>query len=88
MRNVGTLPMNDRRVVVTYLDLSEDDFLGLNTFAACLERITRLYEPDKAVCTAMRALLKFVHCLRSQQLNKNCLSAQAEIYYDVKTWSP
>ena len=84
---VQPLPTNSKRLVVTYLSLTELDLVLMKPLIDGLSRFIVRFESQSDLCEAAQALIKYIHNLREIEDDLSVLQ-EAKAFKEVKTWMP
>lgn len=82
------LPTSDRRLVVAYLSISEEDLMQMKPLITNLSALGKQFQVNSEPCAAAHALLAFVHNVRLLANRSPSFQQQAECLAEIKTWLP
>jgi hypothetical protein len=82
------LPTNDKRLMVAYLSLDENDLIQMRPLAKKLNELVLRLEPDSEALEAAQELLSFVHNTRLVSSPLRSFAQQTRVLRQIQTWIP
>ena len=82
------LPTNDKRLMVAYLSLDEDDLIQMKPLVKKLNELVLRLEPGSEACEAAQELLSFVHNTRLVSSPLRSFAEQTRVLRQIQTWIP